>query len=179
MSGLLNLSDTLAAACNHAAHSGDSLRPLLSPSPVSSGTGSSSGSSTQGVTFAAVGRQMSGHSSSPGLEGGRVSGEFFLRAGGSGGDLSVFVLNPECASQLCLGTVNGGIKFYTLGRDKCTFSTHSRKVNVDLNHVYILGGKNAAFTHHHIPAVLLGPNLPAFLKNFARKKIGFVFFSLF
>ncbi len=60
---------------------------------------------------------MSGHSSSPGLEGGGVSGEFFLCARGSDRDLSVFVLNPECASQLCLGTVNGGIKFCTLGRD--------------------------------------------------------------
>lgn len=52
MPGFLNLSDTLAAARQRAAHSSENLRSLLSPSPAGSST------SGRGVTFATVGHQM-------------------------------------------------------------------------------------------------------------------------
>jgi hypothetical protein len=116
MSSLRNLSDTLAAARLRAARSGDTLRSLLSPS--SQGTGAPLYTGT-GVSFTQLGLQMAGLSTaaSSGGEGGR--GEFSIRAvGGTGArDLSLFVLAPDLLLQLCLGAVNGGIKFCTLPCD--------------------------------------------------------------
>ncbi len=104
MSSLRNLSDTLAAARQRAAHSGDTIRSLLSPSPhVSGGLGT-------GVSFQSLGRQMAGLSTSGLTESEGGSGEFSLRApGGTGSkELSVFVFDSASAAQLCLGAVNGG-----------------------------------------------------------------------
>jgi len=48
--------------------------------------------------------------------------------------------------------VNGGVKFCTLGVEHCSYSTHSKKVQVLPNHIYIKAGPKAAFTYHKIPA---------------------------
>jgi hypothetical protein len=73
MSGFLNISDTLAAARQRAAHSDESLRSLVS---LSSTGFSASG---QGVTSVTVGRQMADSRGSPSLDGeGLSSGEFTL-----------------------------------------------------------------------------------------------------
>jgi hypothetical protein len=45
-------------------------------------------------------------------------------------DLSIFVVDLESSAHLCLGTVNGGIKYYLLAGDKYTVATHSKKVEV-------------------------------------------------
>ncbi len=59
MSNLRNLSDTIAAARQRAAHSGDTIRSLLSPSPTGSGSVGTV-SRPPGITFASLGRQMAG-----------------------------------------------------------------------------------------------------------------------
>ncbi len=109
-----NLSDTIAAARVRATRSGDTLRSLLSPSQPSSSSTSGAASLTSGgrppgVTFAALGRQMAGLFAGSG-EGEGGYGEFSLRVGGPR-DLSIFVLDAESSGHLCLGAVNGGIKF--------------------------------------------------------------------
>jgi hypothetical protein len=130
MSGLLNFNDSLAAA-----RSGDQLCSLLSPSPASSSSGSLA-ATPRGVSFAAIGRQMSGRFSSPGIdEMAGAPGESFPRPGGPK-DLSVFLLTPQSLPELCLGAVNGGVKFCTLAREKCSVSAHSKKVQVDPNHLH-------------------------------------------
>ena len=83
MSGFLNLSDTLAAACSRAAHSGDALRSLLAQSPVSA----PSAGSDRGDSF---GHQMDGRGPSPAWEREGVSGELSsLRSGG--GEICLFL----------------------------------------------------------------------------------------
>ena len=49
----------------------------------------------------------------------------------------------------------GGVKFCTLRRGKCSFFTHSKKVEVVAGAIYISTGRNSAFTHHHAPTGLL------------------------
>jgi hypothetical protein len=93
---------------------------------------------------------MVGLSTASAVDGEGGSGEFSLRA--SGGlsnmwDLSVFVLQPESLTQLCLGAVSGGVKFCLLPGDKCTIAAHSKKVNVEPIHVYINGG-GGEFSFH-------------------------------
>ncbi len=66
-------------------------------------------------------------------------------------DLSVSVLSAKAMTQMCLGAVNSGVKFCMLPCDKCGFTTHGKKVKVFPDHIYILGGKNAAFSNPHIP----------------------------
>lgn len=163
MSGFLNLSDTLAAARTRAARSGDTLRTLLSPSPSSQ----SSGGPDRTVSFTTLGRQMAGRGSSPAFEREGASGESFsVRSGGGAKDLTVTVLSAEAMTQLCLGAVNGGIKFCMLPCDKCGFTTHGKKVKVYPDHVYILGGKNAAFTNPHIPVASIGGLLDSMLGEY-------------
>jgi hypothetical protein len=161
MSSLRNLSDTLAAARLCAARSGDTLRSLLSPS--SQGTGAPLYTGT-GVSFTQLGRQMADllTAASSGGEGGR--GEFSIHAvGGTGArDLSLFVLAPDLLLQLCLGAVNGGIKFCTLPCDKCTVCTHSRKVALEGNHLYINAGQNAVYTNPSLPIAAPGSSLSTF-----------------
>jgi hypothetical protein len=102
-----------------ATRSRDTLRSLLSPSQPSSSSASgaaslTSGACPPGVTFAALGRQMAGLSTAASAgsgEGEGGYGEFSLRVGGPR-DLSIFVLDAESSGHLCLGAVNGGIKFW-------------------------------------------------------------------
>jgi len=153
MSSLRNLTDTLTAACLHAACLGDTLRSLLSPSSQGTGPPLSTGS---GVSFTQLGHQMAGLSTAASLGGEGGLGEFSIHAVGGAGarDLSLFVLAPDLLPQLCLGTINGGIKFCTLPCDKCTVGAHSRKVAVEGNHLYINAGRNAAYTNPSLPSSL-------------------------
>jgi len=168
MSGFrTNLSDTLAAARLRATRSGDTIRSLLSPTVASASVGDmSAGPRPPGVSFATLGRQMAGLStaaSSSGqgeVEGG--SGEFSLRVGGSK-DLSIFVLDDVSCTHLCLGAVNGGIKFCLFPAEKCSVGAHSKKVDVHLNHVYVNAGRNAAYTDPHVPKEAVGTALTSLL----------------
>ena len=47
-------------------------------------------------------------------------------------------------ASLCCGAVAGGIKFCTLGAESCTFTMHSKKVEVHVNSLYISMGRNSA-----------------------------------
>lgn len=60
---------------------------------------------------------------------------------------------------MCLGAVNGGVKFCTNSCDQFAIAAHQKKVEVQPNHVYISGGKKSAFTYPHLPAVASGTNL--------------------
>jgi hypothetical protein len=157
MSNLRNISDTIAAACQRAARSGDTIHSLLSPSPMGSGS-SGTLSHPPGITFASLGRQMAGLSTVGTVEGEGGSGEFSLCVTGGGGskDLSIFLLDSESLSQMCLGAVNGGVKFCMLACDKCAVAAHSKKVKVEVHHVYINAGQNAAYTNPHIAVASLG-----------------------
>jgi len=79
-----------------------------------------------------------------------TSGESVVSGGLSGG-LLAFVVMPELLASLCCGAVAGGVKFCTLGSDSCTFSTHSKKVDIQVNSLYISTERNSAFSHHHAP----------------------------
>jgi hypothetical protein len=59
-------------------------------------------------------------------------------------------MTADMDSNLCLGSVGNGLKFCTLGALQCTFSTHSKKVQVSQDTLYIAAGRNSAFTHHCI-----------------------------
>jgi hypothetical protein len=137
--------------------SGDTLHSLLSPSSQGSGGAPSVGN---GVLFPQLDRQMAGLSTgvSSGSEGGL--GEFSIRAlGGSGArDSSLFVLAPELLPQLCLGAVNGGVKFCTLPCDKCTVGAHTKKVAVQASNVYANAGWNAVYTYPSLPIAALETN---------------------
>lgn len=76
---------------------------------------------------------------------------FFPGGGGGSPGHDIFVTYPDMLSKLCCGMVNGGVKFCTLGVDHCSYSTHSKKVQVLPHHVYIKAGSKAAFSHHKIP----------------------------
>lgn len=86
--------------------------------------------------------------------GGGVSGESLLSRGVPGG-LSAFIMIPELYDGLCCDAVAGGVKFCTLGVGVCTFSTHSKKVVVVPDHLYVSTGCQSAFTHHHAPTTSL------------------------
>jgi hypothetical protein len=53
--------------------------------------------------------------------------------------------------SMCLGAVNNGIKFCMASAQDCSIGTHTKKVAVELNHVYVNAGKGAAFSDPHIP----------------------------
>ncbi len=89
-----------------------------------------------------------------------VSGEspVLVRMSGGGGGvslLSVFEMTPNFASSLCLGSVGNGFKFCTLGASHCTFSTHSKKVSVKVDALYIAAGRNSAFANHFLESSFL------------------------
>jgi hypothetical protein len=154
-----NLSDTLAAAWLRATRSGDTLRSLLSPRV----SGSSANSRPTGVKFMTLGRQMARLSTSvSATESDGATGEFLLRTGSAPG-LSIFVLDLASSAHLCMGSVNGGVKFCLVPVDRCSVGAHSRKVEVQDSHVYINDGRNAAFTDPHIPSLAFGSALPELL----------------
>jgi len=87
-----------------------------------------------------------------------VPGEYLPSSGFSGGGaavLSVFEMTADMHCLLCLGSVGNGLKFCTLGADQCSFSTHAKKVVVDVGSLYISSGRNSAFARHSIKAGLL------------------------
>jgi len=75
-----------------------------------------------------------------------VSLSFFVLEGGGAVGLSLFEMMPELCDQLCLGAVNGRVKFCTLGGDMCSFATHSKKAKVHQGHLYIAGSCNNVYT---------------------------------
>jgi hypothetical protein len=153
-----NLSDTLAAARLHASWSGDTLRSILSP--AASG---SAATQPAGVSFTSLGRQMAGLSTASGsTESDGATGEFSLRTGTTPG-LPIFVLDPVSSEHLCLGAVNGGIKFCLVTADRCQIGSHAKKVEVTTSDVYIDAGRNAAFTDPHVPSTSFGSALSALL----------------
>jgi hypothetical protein len=129
---------------------------LLSPVPeVASGSA---------ATLPAGGSLGLGFGVSAGSEVG-VSGEFLLSGGISGG-LTAFVVTPESLDTLCCGAVAGGVKFCTLGSRSCSFTMHQRKAEVFSGHIYVLAGRNSAFTFHHAPtAALATDQLSALLQE--------------
>jgi hypothetical protein len=154
-----NLSDTLAAARARASQ----YRSLLTPSPSGSSGSVSLGRGVGGVSFSSLGRQMAGLSTVA-SEGEGGSGEFSLCVGGSGAkNYSVIVLAPELLANLCLGVVNNGVKFCMASCSDCTVGSHSKKVMVNPDHVYINAGKNAAFTDPHLPVSYMGSDLNTYL----------------
>ena len=59
-------------------------------------------------------------------------------------------MSPDFAQSFCLGAVSGGVKFCTLGKEHCSFQSHkATKIEVFVNHLYISGGRNAAYSQHH------------------------------
>jgi hypothetical protein len=105
-------------------------------------------------------------------EGGR-SGEFLL-LGGSTSGLSVFVTTLDLLDGMCLGAMAGSVKFYTLEALACSFTTHSKKVGVCPEAIYISTGHQSAFTHHYAPVALLLPSrLSAFWRRGILRKSGF------
>jgi hypothetical protein len=75
-------------------------------------------------------------------------------------------MTPELCDALCCGAVTGGVKFCTLGAETCSFATHTKKVGVVPDHIYISKGCQSAFAHHHAPiAVLSHDELSALLEE--------------
>lgn len=157
----------LADARSRVARStGEGLRALLSPSPTTGvlsrfrtspppfpsslhPPGSSSASTQASSVADPLGFGGLAATSLVG-SGGAAQGEsLFSSGGGLGRD--IFVTTSEVLSKLCLGAVNGGVKFCTLGVEQCSYSTHSKKVLVQPDHVYILAGPKAAYSNHFIP----------------------------
>jgi hypothetical protein len=62
----------------------------------------------------------------------------------------------EMKGELCCGAVAGGIKFCTLGAQVSSFTTHSKKVAVVVNHPYVTMPRNNAYSNHHAPVEMLG-----------------------
>jgi len=120
------------------------IKSLLSPT---SGLSPAAGSGTP-VPAAPSGQRVSIERFVAGVGG--SSGESSLSGGFSAG-LPVFVTSSESLSVMCRGAVAGGVKFCTLDSQECSFSTHVKKVEVQVNAVYISTGRNSAFTHHHAP----------------------------
>lgn len=163
MSGIFNLSDSLAAARQCAARSSDQLHSLLSPSPASS---SSASIPSQATPYAFIGHQLVGSHISPDMvEGEGASGEFSARLFGSPKGIPLFVLSSDLVPQRCLGAVNGGVKFCTLHSDMCSVSAHVKKVAVAGDHVYISGAKTSAFSNPRLPALIIGSTLPSLLQQ--------------
>jgi hypothetical protein len=150
---------------------GDGLRALLSPSPTAGvlsrfWSASPPSLSLGGAPPSAVGALGGGSSRLPSLaaaapaslagsgngDGFGAQSESFLSGGVSSSGHDIFVTYPDVLDKLCCGMVNGGVKFCTLGVEHCSYSTHSKKVQVLPNHIYIKEGPKAAFTYHKIPA---------------------------
>jgi hypothetical protein len=64
-------------------------------------------------------------------------------------------MTPEFAAAICRGSVGQGLKFCTLGSSQCTFSTHSKKIDVFPGHLYISGPRNTAYAGHTLDSKLL------------------------
>jgi len=147
----LNLSNLTLGAKERIARldaAGGAFHSLLSPPPLSAAAVASGSDSLPAPPLAPGGR-LSVEQLVP--SGAGVSGESFVSGGPSSGGLLVFVVTPELHASLCCGSVAGGVKFCTLGADACTFTTHSKKVEVLVNSLYVSTGRNSAFSHHHVP----------------------------
>lgn len=164
-SGSSNLRAALANARTRVATTAsDGFRALLSPSPTGAlerGVGSLSFSgraSPQGIRSSGPAGTRAFASSLPegaaGVIGsGGSSGESNRSNGGT--SCPVFVTTPEVIASICMGAVNGGVKFCTLGADTCSYSTHEKKVSVKENHIYIASTNKSAFSHHYLSTGLL------------------------
>jgi hypothetical protein len=49
----------------------------------------------------------------------------------------MFVASPEVVASICMGAVNDGVKFCTLGTNSRSYSTHEKKVPIKPSHIYI------------------------------------------
>jgi hypothetical protein len=67
-------------------------------------------------------------------------------------------MSPDLKSSLCLGAVARGLKFCTLGSGHCTFTTHTKKVDVVEGALYLSSGRNSAFSNHYLPTSVLTQN---------------------
>jgi hypothetical protein len=96
-----------------------------------------------------------------GPDGGVVesSGEYSsisVFSGGGVGDLLLFLLSLDMKSSLCLGLVKGGLKFCTLGKGSCSYSSHlKKKASLQDDHLFIAADTRSAYVNHHIPASIL------------------------
>jgi hypothetical protein len=71
--------------------------------------------------------------------------------------LPLFEITPELVNALCLGSVSNGLKFCTLSRSQCSFTTHAKNVEILVGSLYS-SGHNSTFVHHFIDKELLTPN---------------------
>jgi hypothetical protein len=70
--------------------------------------------------------------------GGRVSSdESYCPNGGTQAACPMFVASPEVVASICMGAVNDGVKFCTLGTNSRSYSTHEKKVPIKPSHIYI------------------------------------------
>jgi hypothetical protein len=149
---------------------------------LSAGSGDSGGSTRPGgVSISTLGQQMAGLSSSTSGDGKGGLGEFPLCSGGGANskDLSWFVMDPELRSKLCLGAVNGGVKFCMLACDLCTIGAHAKKVEVVADHVCINAGRNAAYTNPHLPRSTMGSSLSEYLGELHPREDWLIIFHTF
>ena len=79
-----------------------------------------------------------------------------------GGDapslLSVFEKLHNLKSYLCLGSVGNGLKFCMLGASQYSFVTHSKRLKVIPDALYLGSSRNSTFSHHFIEKALLSTN---------------------
>ena len=89
------------------------------------------------------------------------AGEFFTYGvPTTAAGFAVFEMLPDIQSQLCLRSVAHGNKFCTLGQDACAFGSHTKKIDVNMNSLYIARPKNSAFTHHYLATLKLSQSQP-------------------
>jgi hypothetical protein len=88
-------------------------------------------------------------------------------------------MDLDLISKLCLGAVNGGVKFCMLACDSCTVGTHTKKVDVVAGHVYINTGRNAAYTNPHLSSNIMGPSLSDYLGELQPREDWLVIFQSF
>jgi hypothetical protein len=65
-------------------------------------------------------------------------------------------MTADLHCPLRLGAVGNGLKFCTLGEDQCSFTSHPKKVPMEVGSLYMACGRNiSAFAQHSIQAGLL------------------------
>jgi hypothetical protein len=75
----------------------------------------------------------------------------------------IFMLTPESLDSMCLGVVRS-TKFCMAAASECTIiGSHTKKVCVTTDHIYINAGKNSEFSDPHVPSMYMGPLLAAHL----------------
>jgi hypothetical protein len=108
-----------------------------------------------------------------------VQVSFLFVLGGGSKDLSIFVLDGDTANHLCLGAVNGGIKFCLLPASQSSVGAHAKKVDIHPSHVYINAGRNAAFTDPHLPETAFGGSLSSLFSEFYPREEWLIIFQGF